>query len=91
MSDEKTINLSCFNIKIRINNGTGTISSDLHEKLSDGCMDGEEEKQVEKYNTCINTLESLVLSHAIAGVDVESFAYLEGVETSVGAILNNLP
>ncbi len=33
---------------------------------------------------------SLVLAHAVAGVDISSPAYLEGIETAVEAIYNNL-
>lgn len=32
----------------------------------------------------------MVLAHAIAGVDIESPAYLEGLETAVEAIANEL-
>ena len=79
MTDKRTITLPCFNIQIRINNKGGSISSDLH--------DDNEEKE---YKAAVDTLESLVLSHACSGVDIESFAYLEGVETTVDAVLNRL-
>ncbi len=42
------------------------------------------------YNAAIDGLESLILAHACAGVDIESEAYVEGVETAVEAISNNL-
>ena len=35
-------------------------------------------------------LESLVLGHACAGIDITSSAYLEGIETAVDAIVNQL-
>jgi len=34
-------------------------------------------------------IESMILAHAIAGVDIESPAYLEGIETAVEAVSNN--
>lgn len=34
-------------------------------------------------------LESLLLAHACAGVDIESPAYLEGLETALEAIANH--
>ena len=37
-----------------------------------------------------DAIESIILGHAIAGVDVESNAYIEGIETAVQAIGNNL-
>jgi len=37
-----------------------------------------------------DALESIILAHACAGIDIESPAYIEGIETSVDAIANNL-
>lgn len=37
----------------------------------------------------IDTLERLILAHACAGVDVESEAYIEGINTVLEAIDNN--
>jgi hypothetical protein len=33
---------------------------------------------------------SMILAHAIAGVDIESPAYIEGIETAVEAVGNNV-
>ena len=41
-----------------------------------------------QYNAVIDGLEALVLAHACAGVDVESPAYIEGIETAVEVIAN---
>jgi|TARA_Y100000033_G_C2725573_1_gene100634 hypothetical protein len=35
-----------------------------------------------------DALHAMILSHAIAGVDIESPAYIEGIETAVDAIGN---
>jgi len=37
-----------------------------------------------------DAIESMILAHACAGIDIESPAYLEGIETTVDAIANNL-
>jgi hypothetical protein len=42
-----------------------------------------------QYNAAVDGLESLILAHACAGVDVESPAYVEGIETAVEAIANH--
>ncbi len=60
---------------------TGAISSNL--KVEDSPEDME-------YNAAIDGLESLILAHACAGVDVASKKYVEGIETALDAILNNL-
>lgn len=41
------------------------------------------------YNAAIDGLESLILAHAVAGLDVESESYREGIETAVESINNN--
>jgi hypothetical protein len=43
----------------------------------------------EEPDPAIDAVESLILSHACAGVDVESPAYIEGIETALDAIANN--
>jgi hypothetical protein len=64
----KTVKLSCVGITIT----NGVITSDLHEEgdsdLCHGALDG---------------VESLVLAHHMAGIDVTTPAYLEGVETAI--------
>ena len=35
-------------------------------------------------------IEALILAHAVAGVDVQSIPYIEGIETAVDAIFNHI-
>ncbi len=42
------------------------------------------------FNAMIDVVEGLILAHAVAGIDVTSPAYLEGVETVVDALCNNV-
>ena len=88
----RVINLPCFGIVVTLGEpdsdhpGTylgGTITSDLHEGDSGSEDDSE-------YETGIDALESLILAHACAGVDIASPAYFEGIETAVGKCSNNL-
>lgn len=87
-SRTRRIRLPCFHITIRLdrdNNtkapGSGTISSDL--KRAGGLA-------VDRiYNAAIEGFESLIRAHACAGIDVESLAYVEGIETAVEAIANH--
>ena len=74
------INLPCFGIVVSLTgDGGGNITSDLHEETGDFYDDS-------VYNTGIDAIESMILAHAIAGVDVEEPAYLEGIETAVDAL-----
>ena len=70
-------------IPITLDEGSGSISSDLKDCEED---DGESEA----YDAAIDGLESLILAHACAGIDVTSAAYAEGITTAVDAIANNL-
>jgi len=76
----RSIELPTFGITLDLDSlGGGNISSLLHE---DGAP--------EEYEAAIDAIESLILAHACAGVDVESPAYLEGVETALQAVANHL-
>ena len=44
----------------------------------------------ELYNAAIDGIESLILAQACAGIDVQSDAYLEALDTAIDAISNNL-
>ena len=54
----------------------GTITSDFHENPAE-------------VNPALDAVESMILAHAVAGVDIESPAYLEGIETALDAIYNH--
>jgi len=76
----KTIDLNCFGIVVTLDgDGAGTITSELKDQGMN----------LEQYNAAIDGLESVILAHACAGIDVTTSAYLEGVETAVEAITNN--
>jgi hypothetical protein len=69
--------------KIAKTSGAGTISSNLK-------TGGENATANRPYNAAIDGLESLILTHACVGVDVQAPAYIEGIETAVEAIANHL-
>lgn len=73
----KTIKLPCFNITITINNGAGKITSDLYSYSSS-----------KPYRKAIDVMESLILAHACAGIDVGSNAYIQGIEVVFDKIAN---
>lgn len=57
----------------------GGVSSNLHD-----------EHESPAQRAAFDAIESMVLAHALAAVDVASPAYLEGIETAVDAITNEL-
>ena len=82
------IETNCFGIKVTLTPTegdmvSGVIESDLHARNG-----GEEEEP--EYKAAIDAIESLVLAHAVAGIDITLPAYLEGIETAIEAIDNNI-
>ena len=49
----------------------------------------DENAEIDMFNSAIDGLESLILAHACAGVDVETAEYVAGVETAIQSIGNN--
>jgi hypothetical protein len=79
-----TIKLPCYGIVIEYENGGGSITSELHD------FDKDDMERDELYDTAMDAVESMVLAHAIAGIDVSSPAYIEGIETAVESCANNI-
>lgn len=78
----KRIELPCYEISIVIEGKGGFINSNL--------ADGEPaDYGDEEYLAGVDAIESMILAHAIAGVDVESPAYIEGIETAVQALTDH--
>jgi len=82
----RRIQLPCFGITLTLTRengveepGSGSIVSDLREPVTAANR---------QYNAAIEGFEAMILAHACVGVDVESPAYLEGIETAVDAIAN---
>ena len=74
-----TITLPCFGIVIEVIDNGGTIASDLKG-------DGDNSE----LTAAIDAIESLILAHACAGVDIADLAYVEGIETAVETCWNKL-
>jgi len=72
--------LPVFDMTVIVNSRGGAIRSSLTDAIS----------PADPVYAAYSGLESMVLAHACAGIDVEDPAYLEGVETAFEAIENNL-
>jgi len=67
--------------------GSGTVQSALH--ITEAEPDFEADYR-QDYNSAINGLESLVLAHACAGVDVQDAHYVAGIGAALDAISNHV-
>ncbi len=85
-----TIKLPCFDITVTLGpTDPETPAAFLGGKISSSLKDGDGEPTPE-YDNAIDGIESLILAHATAGIDITHPAYVEGVETAVSAAMNNL-
>lgn len=83
----KVFKLPCFGIKGTVDGEVGYIQDELRETFEHGdSQETMEEK--ENFNNMVDAITSLILAHAVAGIDVESPAYVQGVETAVDNISN---
>ena len=83
----KTITLPCFGIVVEVQDGSGNITSDLQEDTEKPSTDAWIDEQ--QYNCMMDGIESLILAHACAGIDITTPKYIEGIETAVEACANN--
>jgi len=70
--------LGVYGIKVTVDGDRGGISSDLHEP-------GESPE----VRAAMDALESLILGHAFAGMEITSPAYLQGIESAVATVSSN--
>ena len=65
--------------------------------FAEHCSDRNADEQIRKYEERVrflayrvatNALGSIILAHAMAGIDIESPAYIEGIETANDALIN---
>ena len=75
--------LKRLGIVVELSDSAGAI---LQSPLKDGHEDGDQEELL----AALDAVESVILGHACAGVDVESLAYQAGIEAALEAIANHL-
>ena len=84
--ENKTIKLGCFGIEILFIEKSGNKSCSIISNLHDVSLD--EEKPTVEYTASMHAIESIILAHAMAGIDVSTPAYIEGIETAVEKCAN---
>jgi len=83
----KTYTIPLYGITVHVgDNGSGTINSGLKEVLI-GSEPSESDFEI---HGAVQALESLILAHACAGLDISTPAYVTGIETCLEALANNL-
>jgi hypothetical protein len=85
----REIRLPCYGMIIRLAPGATPAEPSSGRLVSNLKAPGKTAGE-RLYNAAIDGLESLILAHACAGIDVNSAAYLEGIETAVDSAANHL-
>ncbi len=93
---EKNINIDGYKIVVTLDGDSGSISSNLRDTGDDCELDNEDVESPENldsrrmFENAMDAVESVILAHACAGVDIESKEYVEGLKTAIDAISNNV-
>ena len=86
---DKTIKLPCYGIVVTFAAGeSGELRSDLSKNSDE--VERFDQPTLNPTLSAIDGIESMILAHAIAGIDIESPAYIEGIETAVEAVANHI-
>ncbi|MCX5884313.1 MAG: hypothetical protein NT096_00110 [Proteobacteria bacterium] len=86
----KTYLIPKYGITIKVENGSGIIKSKLKEHLIEEVIGTEDPVIHGCVSGAVDALESLIMAHAVAGIDVASPAYIEGLDTCMEALGNHL-
>jgi hypothetical protein len=87
----KNLNLNPAQFKLEVYGVTFNINNQTPYFITSNLQDGNEQDYgEEKFQGACDAIESLILEHTKAGVDVQSKAYKEGLAATLEAIMNNL-
>jgi hypothetical protein len=86
----KTYTIPKYGITVEVVDENGASGGGIKSGLSETLMGSEPYEGDFEIDGAINALESLILGHACAGIDISSKAYVEGLDTAIEAIANNL-
>ena len=89
MSKEISILEGSFTVTLDDDGNGGTITSNQHEDIIVVGIEVEEYEEIMQYNNRLEGIESLILGHACAGIDITTDAYQEGVKTALDGCANN--
>lgn len=90
---KKKIELPIYGIVVTLSpdGKSGRIESELDRDRPDDCDGGsEEDTSYDLFNGAMDGIESVILAHAVAGIDIQAPAYVKGIQTAVDACEANL-
>jgi len=85
----QVLHLPCFGIVLSLfPNGSGTIRSEILKEEEVEQIGREDGVNATALCAAVDAIESLILAHACAGIDISVPAYIEGIETAVQKLFN---
>lgn len=83
------IHIPELGIELQITEGNGSIIRGIKEINLAG-LSLEEIEESKELCGALDAIESLILAHACAGINVKNPKYIEGVQVTLDAVANNL-
>lgn len=90
MKPAKTYTIPKYGITVEVISMSSGTSGGIKSELKRHVFDGEPTESDLELHGAVHALESLILGHACAGIDIGSEAYVAGLDSAVEAIVNNL-
>jgi hypothetical protein len=87
----RTIVPPCFDMVVLLTEAnTGVVDRSLTGRITSNLHHGDSGNDDSAYKAAIDGIESLILAHACAGVNIRDPVYLAGIQTAVEAASNHL-
>jgi len=86
----KTYTIPKYGITVQVMTNNGKRAGTIDSKLKDHLIGSDLEGDTGELYAVVDALESLILAHACAGLDISSPAYVEGLRTCLEALGNHL-
>lgn len=90
MKPVKTYTIPKYSITVEVIDMNGATGGGIKSELKKHIFDGEPTESDFELHGAVHAIESVILGHACAGIDIGSDAYVAGLDSAVEAILNNL-
>ena len=85
----KTYTIDKYGITVKVGLDAGVNAGSIVSELTKHVLGDEPTGNDFELKGAVNAIESLIVAHAVAGIDVASKAYVEGLDAALEAIANH--
>ena len=86
----KTYTIPKYGITVEVIEMDGKLAGGINSGLKEVMLGSEPNESDFEIHGAIHALESLILGHACADIDIGSEAYVNGLDSAIEAISNNM-